>query len=460
MIELSRTIADFAVTAAWQSGLVSLAALLLLPLLHRASARLRHALLVTALIASALVLIIPRFPEQAERLQPTTTAKRGTTRNVPGDAMIMRVQVNKPPIALVHAVAALYLLLVGRAVVALARSFHHASRLRRTAAIRTLDHDEREALASATHALGAEPVAIAFSDQIAAPVTVGILRPLILLPSAQPVQRDALVAVLGHELAHVRRHDALVQLVIEIVSLPLAFHPLVALLRRQAAIAREVACDELVTPALVESRHYARVLLSIAEQVIVPRCSVAFGPAAALEARLQSLRRVPMRRGLLAVTVAGVIVLTVAVIASRSTLHLFGSGRAALAGRWVLDRGATDFGVIAPYQAFAHSIAYDGERLKSWQTRVRNGRRESVNWQVRADGMTRKWDVGGIPGSGSARWEGATLVLELQHRNGHWERTRAMLADPDTLICNGEVRERGGGGRFRFVFRRVKEKRS
>src|SRR5215475_13418206 len=54
-------------------------------------------------------------------------------------------------------------------------------------------------------------VPIRESSSIAVPVTVGLLRPIVLLPSTWREWPDkALVASLVHEMAHVRRRDVLV----------------------------------------------------------------------------------------------------------------------------------------------------------------------------------------------------------------------------------------------------------
>jgi hypothetical protein len=56
-----------------------------------------------------------------------------------------------------------------------------------------------------------------------------------------------------------------------------------------------------------------------------------------------------------------------------------------------------------------------------------------------------------------AAWKDSVLVLELETADGHRERTSvALSADKQSLICDGEVREHGRGGMFRFVFQREK----
>ena len=105
-------------------------------------------------------------------------------------------------------------------------------------------------------------------DRIAGPILVGILRPVILLPAAlvgwDPRQ---LQIVLLHELAHVRRHDNLVNLVQRIVESLLFFQPMVWIVSAWVRQERECRCDELVVARTCQPRAYAEILVNLAERV-------------------------------------------------------------------------------------------------------------------------------------------------------------------------------------------------
>jgi len=66
-------------------------------------------------------------------------------------------------------------------------------------------------------------------------------------------------------MAHVKRRDFLTNLLCEIISLPISFHPLTFLIKQQIDRTRELACDELVTKHVLEPRVYARSLLWAAD---------------------------------------------------------------------------------------------------------------------------------------------------------------------------------------------------
>ena len=99
------------------------------------------------------------------------------------------------------------------------------------------------------------------------PYTIGTLRPLIVLPMSfsSDIDESRLLSVLGHEMAHVARRDFLTNLICELITIPVAFHPLTFLIKQQLDRTRELACDELVTNHILAPRVYARSLLWAAD---------------------------------------------------------------------------------------------------------------------------------------------------------------------------------------------------
>lgn len=100
------------------------------------------------------------------------------------------------------------------------------------------------------------------SEEISLPATVGLFRPLILLPSAfAELNASETRAVLLHELEHVRRRDFASNLLVEIATLPLCWHPAVAFLKARGRAAREFACDAAAASQMRE-HSYAESLVS------------------------------------------------------------------------------------------------------------------------------------------------------------------------------------------------------
>lgn len=109
------------------------------------------------------------------------------------------------------------------------------------------------------------PVRLGSSAAVSMPVTWGVLKPVVMLPlraEAWPLERQR--AVLLHELAHVRRFDALGLVLAQLACAVYWFHPLVWLALRQMNLARECACDEMAIGNGVPRIRYASLLVQIA----------------------------------------------------------------------------------------------------------------------------------------------------------------------------------------------------
>ncbi len=109
-------------------------------------------------------------------------------------------------------------------------------------------------------------VALGVCGRLAAPILVGIFKPMILLPSAalSAWSVEQLEMVLLHELAHIRRWDNLVNLMQRIVEALLFFHPVVWWLSAWIRLEREMCCDQFVVARTGNPRAYAQTLASLA----------------------------------------------------------------------------------------------------------------------------------------------------------------------------------------------------
>ena len=115
-----------------------------------------------------------------------------------------------------------------------------------------------------TAAIGASAT-ITFSDAVNTPATIGVRRPLILLPKRilempPAVQR----AVIAHELLHVKRRDWLHTLLEEFWCAVLWFHPAARLLASRLSLSREMVVDQATLALTRDRRAYAEALLAFA----------------------------------------------------------------------------------------------------------------------------------------------------------------------------------------------------
>src|SRR5262245_3123523 len=106
------------------------------------------------------------------------------------------------------------------------------------------------------------------SAQCAAPVTIGWLQPVVILPEAWQSWPEAkLDAVLTHEREHVRRRDPLVQLLALVNRSIFWFHPLSWWLERKLSDLAEEACDVAALKRGHNPLDYSQYLIDLARSV-------------------------------------------------------------------------------------------------------------------------------------------------------------------------------------------------
>jgi TonB family protein len=301
----SEFLLTFLLNAFWQIALIAAAAAFGDWLLRRTVVRYRHFLWVAALGLSLVL--------------PLVTSVRAGRSNAP--AALPPPQIASEPIAITDITSissqasaagskstfqinqnvaigllALYLLFVGYRGVNLFRAWARTQAARR-GAIPIEPADRIQAIvASCQQAIGVTNVGVVSSASLRAPATIGIRRPLVILPDAlvRAAGAEALTAAIGHELVHVRRRDYLLNLIYEIIFLPLSFHPAAALMRRRITQTRELRCDELVAELLLHPEVYARSLVQLAGSAMpiarrARTVTVGIADADILEVRIMSL---------------------------------------------------------------------------------------------------------------------------------------------------------------------------
>jgi beta-lactamase regulating signal transducer with metallopeptidase domain/HEAT repeat protein len=122
------------------------------------------------------------------------------------------------------------------------------------------------------------PVAFFVSSRVTAPIVFGHVKPVVLVPAAvlaglSPSQLDA---ILAHELAHVRRHDYLVNLLQTVIETIFFYHPAVWWVSRQVRQAREECCDDIAVAACGDRKDYVEALLGL-EQMRHAAAPIALG---------------------------------------------------------------------------------------------------------------------------------------------------------------------------------------
>ena len=315
MRTISQLLLTFLLNACWQIPLIAAFATLCDWLLRRSSARYRHLLWVAALVISFLVPAITSSriltdgfafataPQQSGAIEKSRvkvdepTFLSQTTIPVASGTTTSAIQLSRNFAA---SLILLYLIFLSYRAYKLARAWKTMRAVRRTArAIKPSESVEHIA-AKCQSSIGFRRVQILCSDSVPVPITFGLFQPLIILPEQllREGNADLLTSAIGHEIIHVARRDYILNLVYELVYLPLSFNPAAAVLSRRIKQTRELCCDELVAERVLDARVYARSLVKLAGAAEpLPRLSiittVGIADADILEVRIMSLLRKP-----------------------------------------------------------------------------------------------------------------------------------------------------------------------
>ena len=243
----------------WKSGVALGAALCVSRLLRRQSADLRRLVLSTAVVAmfvaAAALPVLPRWtaampaaaavPEQAPApaiINDNELAASDTPLKA-AQPLVRRIDFRPWLLPLIWFAGAATLLM------RFAINLHALRRL-------------RKASEAVTDAALPRPVRLWRNDAVGAPVTWGIVRPIILVPAGfEKLPAECRDAVLCHELAHIQAHDFLMRCLAEVARALLWFQPLMWIVWRQLREEQELACDNRVLATGRKPSAYAKLLL-------------------------------------------------------------------------------------------------------------------------------------------------------------------------------------------------------
>ncbi|HSP13460.1 MAG TPA: M56 family metallopeptidase [Thermoanaerobaculia bacterium] len=127
-------------------------------------------------------------------------------------------------------------------------------------------------------------VQVLVSSRIDVPSVVGWITPVVLLPvsSFSGLTPEQLEMVLAHELAHVRRHDFVINAMQSVIETLLFYNPAVWWLSRQIRVERENCCDDLAVAVCGDPLAYARALAQL-EELRAPALAIAANGGSVIE---------------------------------------------------------------------------------------------------------------------------------------------------------------------------------
>jgi TonB family protein len=262
----------------WQVPLVFAAAWIAARMLRAAGPRAEHRVWVGALLLEA---VVPAFHapslgifEWVRRLLPWGLASGG-------GGGVVRVLIGAGSQATAEVMRVPRAVLIGALVIYAGCLVYFAGRLAwgvwRTVAMRRASEQVTLAGEAARiwdrclgfSGLEDDAVAIEVSPMTPGPVTMGVVQQVLLVPPGflERVGEGELEAALAHEFAHMRRRDFAKNLVYEMVSLPVSYHPLLWLTRLWVAESREMVCDGIAAEAVAGRERYLRCLLRLASML-------------------------------------------------------------------------------------------------------------------------------------------------------------------------------------------------
>ncbi len=160
------------------------------------------------------------------------------------------------------------------------------------------------------------PVSLLKSRRASTPMTFGVLNPIVLLPSdADEWTEERRRVVLLHELAHVRRFDALTNVLATVACAAYWFNPLMWIAAARMRAEAERACDDWVLRAGVQASSYADHLLALVQSIggtPTPASALPMASRSTFEGRLlailePNMNRSGLRRGQVALLAIAIV---------------------------------------------------------------------------------------------------------------------------------------------------------
>jgi len=246
---------------------------------HRSAAErswVAHIGLLALVIMAFAPLVVPNWTVEApsllgevqpvEPVNPALAALPSTTEAAA--PVIMKSAAT--PVAAERTLSAGAAAMIGYAIPAAILLFITALALARLIALRAradvlVDGHWLSALARAQRRMGFKHgTALLTSNELASPISWGLMRPVILLNSRAVEASGEAEAILAHELAHVARMDWVKLLLARVATALFWFNPLVWLLAREAHQLREETADDAVLAADIADTDYAELLVGVA----------------------------------------------------------------------------------------------------------------------------------------------------------------------------------------------------
>ena len=281
MDAINRILSTYVLNALWQIPVIAATAWLCLRFAKRLPARHHHIVWVAALLLGVVLPLVslprPSVSTRPETAAPLHLAKNGARdlllpKNSPG-IVFRGVQFRRQDVALRPSLqwtlALVYLAFLAYRLLRLAWALRRTGHLVANLTDAILPNALKEVVDRLVRQYRLSDVPIKSSREATSPFIAGTRRPMLVLPESllRETSEADLSGIFAHEFAHLRRRDFLLNLAYEIVSIPVAFHPITALIKQRIEDSRELACDEIAADQTGSRSEYASSLLRIAQSI-------------------------------------------------------------------------------------------------------------------------------------------------------------------------------------------------
>ncbi len=238
------------VNAVWQVAVIAAAGWLASRVLKRLGPRAEHVGWVATLVVAVLTPAVPLLRSLSVLLfhQPSAGVRLSISFvAVPGTAGAFSSP-HQWPAPAIWLVVAFYICTLCYFAVRIVRSLYRVRAMIRSAGPLPLTREQQEIWDRCQRLFGLVNTPILSSATISGPVAAGPRTPVLVVPAGFTARcNDSdLLAALAHECAHTVRQDFQKNLVYEAISLFLAFHPAIWLIKAGIAQSREMICDSIV----------------------------------------------------------------------------------------------------------------------------------------------------------------------------------------------------------------------
>ena len=295
MNNLVCSVASYVVNSLWEVCLIGGAGWLASRWLKRLGSRVEHVVWVSTLALAVLTPTLPlwrwlsgllsSYAGLNEHVSVAFVAAESVRTNVRSVTLLSSALIEV--LLLLYGVALLYF------VMRLGFSLYRTVKLRREACPISLAPDKDGLWNRCKRTFSAEDAVVLTSGQIAGPVTIAFRKSVLLLPwgFSEECSGDDFLAAVAHEGAHMKRRDFQKNLFYEVMSLVIAFHPVIWMVKSQIAQTREMICDAMAIEGLIDPHTYTQSLLRLATMVslgsrVTPSHAIGIFDANILEKRV------------------------------------------------------------------------------------------------------------------------------------------------------------------------------